>query len=40
MNYGLHTIDLNFMNLCPFGTFNSDLERELYEESTSVNNRK
>ncbi len=33
-------IDDNFMNLCPFGMFNSDLERELSEESTPVNNGK
>ena len=37
---GLHTIDDNFMNFCPFGTFSSDLERELSEESTRVNNGK
>jgi hypothetical protein len=37
---GLHTIDDNFMNLRPFGTFNSDLERELSEESAPVNNGK
>jgi hypothetical protein len=41
MNYGLPTHDRhNFLTLRPFGTFNSDLEREFYEESTPVNNRK
>jgi hypothetical protein len=40
MNYGLNKIDHNFINLSPFGMFNSDLERELYEESASVNNGK
>jgi len=40
MNYGLHTIDHNFINFRPFGTFNSDLERESYEEFHPTNNRK
>jgi hypothetical protein len=38
MNYGLHTIDHNFINFRPFGTFNSDLERESYEEFHPTNN--
>ncbi len=40
MNYGLHTIDHNFINSNPFGMFHSDLERELHKESTPVNNGK
>ncbi len=40
MNYGLHTIDHNFINFRPFGTFNSDLERESYDEFRSTNNGK
>ncbi len=40
MNFGLNMIDHNFMNLYPFGLFNSDLEREVYEESAPVNNGK
>ncbi len=33
-------IDDNFMNLRPFGTFNSEAERELSEEFAPVNNGK
>jgi hypothetical protein len=40
MNFGLNMIDHKFMNLYPFGMFNSDLEREFYEESAPVNNGK
>ena len=40
MNYGLHTIDHNFINFRPFGMFNSDLERESYEEFHPTNNGK
>ncbi len=32
--------DHNFMNLHAFGMFNSDLEREIYEESAPVSNGK
>jgi hypothetical protein len=40
MNFGVNMTDHNFMNLHPFGMFNSDLEREIYEESAPVNNGK
>jgi hypothetical protein len=38
MNYGLHTIDHNFINLRPFGMFNSNFKRESYEEFRPANN--
>ncbi len=40
MSCGLHMIHHNFMSLCAFGMVNNDLEMELYEKFTPVNNRK
>ncbi len=40
MNFGLNMIEHNFMNLRPFGMFNSDFERESYEEFAPTNNGK
>jgi hypothetical protein len=40
MNFGVNMIDHKFMNLYPFGMFNTDLEREIDKESAPVNNGK